>query len=656
MLFVCSIAFSIAAFAQTTAFTYQGRLTDGSNSMPSGAYLMKFTLHSADTGAGNQVGTDAINTNVSVVGGVFSVQLDFGSVFPGANRWLEVSVKKAEDAEYTTLTPRQQIASVPYSVRSLSATSTDSLSSACLGCVADSNINTVTGSKVTGSVANANNANTANSAVTAETATNATNAVNALTATTATTASSVSASAGDSVVSAVNASGAAVTTAHVAGDVELRPTSTQAVTQITGTTNNLIDTKLIGTDTLGLSGYSDLLSLGVSGTYHKFQDPNQPETRDMERFRVDNAGGVLAQGDLDIGTVMQEGAGVRMEFMPYKAAFRAGYVNGTQWDDANIGYYSFAFGNNARASGDNAFAAGQNTVAAGGNSTALGQFVTATGAASVALGYYAHTNSRQGSFVFSDRSIVDDGDIDTSEEDFKAYSNHSFNVRASGGYYLFTNSGEQTGLRMSSYLATGGTPDTSYGSFVWTDRSSNTSVSPTASNQTIFRSSGGYWLYSNAGLTAGVTVAPGGGAWSTISDRSMKENFQAVNSRDVLRRVLNLPISTWNYKAQNASIRHIGAMAQDFSAAFKVGENDTTISTIDPDGVALAAIQGLNEEMKDELKMRDSNIQQQQQQIGQQQQQLNALQQEVRQQQTVIEGMKKLLCQQNPEADVCKEK
>jgi hypothetical protein len=58
--------------------------------------------------------------------------------------------------------------------------------------------------------------------------------------------------------------------------------------------------------------------------------------------------------------------------------------------------------------------------------------------------------------------------------------------------------------------------------------------------------------------------------------------------------VLDISISTWNYKEQADSIRHMGPMAQDFYAAFGLGLGETTIDTIDPDGVALAAIQGLH--------------------------------------------------------------
>ncbi len=80
------------------------------------------------------------------------------------------------------------------------------------------------------------------------------------------------------------------------------------------------------------------------------------------------------------------------------------------------------------------------------------------------------------------------------------------------------------------------------------------------------------------------------------SDRNLKEQFQPVNPTDVLDRVVNLPITSWNFK-QDAATRHIGPMAQDFYAAFNVGTDDRHIATVDEDGVALAAIQGLNEKL-----------------------------------------------------------
>ena len=58
---------------------------------------------------------------------------------------------------------------------------------------------------------------------------------------------------------------------------------------------------------------------------------------------------------------------------------------------------------------------------------------------------------------------------------------------------------------------------------------------------------------------------------------------------------MSVPISTWNYKTQDASVRHMGPMAQDFHEAFGLGEDDKHITTVDADGVALAAIQGIHE-------------------------------------------------------------
>lgn len=82
------------------------------------------------------------------------------------------------------------------------------------------------------------------------------------------------------------------------------------------------------------------------------------------------------------------------------------------------------------------------------------------------------------------------------------------------------------------------------------------------------------------------------------SDRNAKELFTPVNARDMLDKVVRLPISEWQYKEQ-ADARHIGPMAQDFHEAFAVGRDDTHITSVDADGVALAAIQGLNEKLEE---------------------------------------------------------
>ena len=89
-----------------------------------------------------------------------------------------------------------------------------------------------------------------------------------------------------------------------------------------------------------------------------------------------------------------------------------------------------------------------------------------------------------------------------------------------------------------------------------------------------------------------------GGVWTNASDRKLKENFTPVDPVDVLNKIDTLPITQWNYKSENSSIKHIGPVAQDFHAIFGLGNDDTSISTIDPAGVALLGIQALSKQLQ----------------------------------------------------------
>jgi hypothetical protein len=271
-------------------------------------------------------------------------------------------------------------------------------------------------------------------------------------------------------------------------------------------------------------------------------------------FRVNVDGGALFGGTYDgDGSgqgVPAEGSGTRMLWYPRKGAFRAGGISGTQWDAANIGDYSVAIGQDVRASASNAVAFGLRSTAAQQSSFAAGEDNTASGAASVALGYHAHTNARQGSFVFSDRSSVDT---------LRAGVNHSANWRVSGGFRIFTASNLSTGVTIQS----------------------GASVSNWGQSNAVISTSTGAYL-----STAGV--------WQDVSDVNRKHLFQRVSGDDVLTRLRGLPITTWSYKAENSSVRHLGPTAQDFHAAFGLGSDNTTIAGVDEAGVALAAAQALD--------------------------------------------------------------
>jgi hypothetical protein len=254
-----------------------------------------------------------------------------------------------------------------------------------------------------------------------------------------------------------------------------------------------------------------------------------------------------------------EGSGTRMMWYPEKAAFRAGYINGTQWDDANIGLYSVAMGQNSRASGDNAVAMGVRATAANGSSVAIGEDVTATGYASVALGYHAHTNARRGSFVFGDN--VTGGTQDSVRVELVG----SAVWRLSCGMRIHTNQALTTGV---SFGGPSVNPSVCGSSYYYGQ-----------TNAMISTSTGAY-LHTN-------------GTWTNASDVNRKHLFAELAGEDVLARLRALPITSWSYRAENADVRHIGPMAQDFRAAFSLGDDDKVISTVDADGVALAAAQAL---------------------------------------------------------------
>ena len=88
-------------------------------------------------------------------------------------------------------------------------------------------------------------------------------------------------------------------------------------------------------------------------------------------------------------------------------------------------------------------------------------------------------------------------------------------------------------------------------------------------------------------------LTPNGSGWISVSDVNAKENFRDLAPDDVLTKIAAMPVREWNYKAQGASVRHMGPTAQDFMAAFGLGEDPLGINSIDADGVALAAVKAL---------------------------------------------------------------
>jgi hypothetical protein len=147
------------------------------------------------------------------------------------------------------------------------------------------------------------------------------------------------------------------------------------------------------------------------------------------------------------------------------------------------------------------------------------------------------------------------------------------------------------------------------GAFVWSDQT-GTNFYSERTDQFRVRANGGarfddagQWFNIYDDGTDLVTTSTGAhltltGVWTNSSDRNLKENFTAIDREALLEKIAALPITEWNYKAGPENVKHIGPVAQDFYALFGVGTDDKSISSIDPAGIALAAIQALHEKTK----------------------------------------------------------
>ncbi|HEY3322249.1 MAG TPA: tail fiber domain-containing protein [Planctomycetota bacterium] len=114
-----------------------------------------------------------------------------------------------------------------------------------------------------------------------------------------------------------------------------------------------------------------------------------------------------------------------------------------------------------------------------------------------------------------------------------------------------------------------------------------------AANEFAVRATGGVRFVTNLG-GAGAKLDAGATSWSVISDRNAKKNFAPVSGSEVLTKIAALDVSRWNYTWEtDTSVPHIGPVAQDFKSAFYPGRDDKSISTLEFDGVELAAIKAL---------------------------------------------------------------
>ncbi|GIK85046.1 MAG: hypothetical protein BroJett026_05270 [Betaproteobacteria bacterium] len=167
-----------------------------------------------------------------------------------------------------------------------------------------------------------------------------------------------------------------------------------------------------------------------------------------------------------------------------------------------------------------------------------------------------------------------------------------------------------------------------FGSFTWAD-GTNLDFGPSVPNFFAVRATGGVGftvaVNASGGSTQFCNYLPGTTGWACVSDREQKENLTPADGTDVLERLLAMPVYAYNFKGAPASLRNLGPTAQDFRAAFGLGEGDTTIASGNISGVALAAIQGLDAKLEAQVTRHEQALAERDARIAEQSRELAVL-------------------------------
>jgi trimeric autotransporter adhesin len=576
---VCLLAVN-TVFAQSSLFTYQGTLN--TNGLPySGSAEFQFTLWDAATN-GNSVATNnPASIIATVVNGLFTVTLDFGiTPFNGDPRFLQTDVRTTI-GPFTTLTPRQPLTATPYAMRALNLT-TNGLVSGTYG-------NALTFNNAGNSFAGSFDGTFSGNGSTISN-------VNAIT---------LGGVPANGFWTTTGNAGANPTNGAFIGTTDNLPFEIRVNNQrvfrlemnanvpniIGGFASNTIDPGVVGSTIGGGGSFSgpnriseNLATIGGGG-----QNTNQGRFATIAggannnilqngfSFATIGGGNLNSIGSNANYTVIGGGQQNVIGHDSLHATIGGGHLNAIS---ANSSFATIPGGDNNTAT-NNAFAAGHRAKAV-----------------------------NQGTFVWADSQNID----------FASTATNQFLIRASGGVGINTTSPTRDVEVQNSGDVELGLQSKDTGGHLWTLQSSSVSGSANldASFQIIDRTFNSARLFIGTNGNVGIgTSNPTnrlhvvGGITCTAlvqtSDRNAKENFAPISPDEVLAKVAALPISSWTYKEMRDG-RHLGPMAQDFYAAFQLGGSDTTITAVDTEGVALAAIQGLNQKLGQELKTKDSEI------------------------------------------------
>jgi hypothetical protein len=329
-------------------------------------------------------------------------------------------------------------------------------------------------------------------------------------------------------------------------------------------------------------------------------------------FKVFQNGSFVATGNLGIGVSPMQGKGYRTSWDSYKGAFRSGYAD-NEWDDANVGFFSWAGGSNSTAIGLYALAFGDTNSAESTSSIVFGSGNQVKGAAGFSAGAGNRVCDTYG--VALGNNAKSGGPLINGKCD-----PDTFNIRGLAavaiGYNVTADQDHTTA--MGKFASNNGFT----GTFIWSDGSAQQTADTfrnTANNEFAARATGGFRFRTNLGGTTGCNLPAGSGVFNCTSSRTTKENFSLVDGDDVLARLRKVPVSTWNYIAEGQQSRHLGPMAEDFYGAFRLGTTDKAIGIQDAVGVSLAAVKALD--------ARTSELQQKTEEVEQLRTKVNTLEQ-----------------------------
>jgi hypothetical protein len=711
------LAITHTAFAQGTAFTYQGRLNSG-GSPANGNYDLQFTLYDAANG-GTQQGNILAIAPTAASNGLFTVTLDFGNQFNGTARWLAIGVRtNGSVSAYTVLSPREQLTPTPYAITAGNVTGS------------------VPAGQLTGTLPSANLAGTYSGALILN---------NASDSFTGDGSGLINVNAG--LLGGLSAgqfwklagNGGTTPGVNFVGTTDNQPLEldvnsqralrlepggpsaalgngipTGAPNVIGGSPVNFVASGVVGATIAGggatnYNGFSYANSVSydfgtIGGGYNNATyGPVSTIGGGLDNTIAASApvsfigggGNNRANGFYEV-----IGGGIYNSTYGGESTIGGGYANSASANSSTVGggQYNTASGNSSTVGGgaQNLIQTntGASTIAGGTNNTiqantpyatiggGYGNQVTGMGSFIGGGGtdgtyFIGNTNSSTASVVGgglanailagatestiggggwnlvqtnASGSTIGGGSYNTIQAAATAstigggyensiqgndssstigggYQNRimfsSFSTICGGygnqvtGGYGVVPGGDQNVASDYAFAAGHRAKANHQGSFVWAD-STESDFGDTGINQFMVRASGGVTfntsVFGSVSFTSGagganetVSWTPGSGSWSFTSDRNAKEHFQSLNVREVLAKVAQLPLTEWNYKGYDS--RHIGPMAQDFHAAFPLNPNDTMLNSADESGVALAAIQGLNQKVEAGRQNSDVRIQ-----------------------------------------------